>query len=297
MKPDFIIDDPSKKQKMIDKERLTEREYWQKLTDSSTSEPGTVPTPSFGRRFVSWFFGRIPRRYASYLFFDIECPKFFSRGNLKVIEIGSAPGEILLTFHQKFGYTPYGVEYNAAGAELNRRLFERFGISGGNVILADFFDQKFQEKYREHFDVVLSCGFIEHFGNPGNVIAKHLNLLKPGGTILITVPNFRWLNYLLLRFFSPQAIKAHNLQVMKKKNLSAYFKDTPVEILSCKYFGTLNLGLIYGKNKKRFKLLLVKVAMKCQSLIDIMLYLVFRKGGIESSLFSPHLMIVCRKKK
>jgi len=33
-------------------------------------------------------------------------------------------------------------------------------------------------------------GFIEHFDEPVGVVVRHLDLLKPGGILLLGVPNY-----------------------------------------------------------------------------------------------------------
>ena len=51
------------------------------------------------------------------------------------------------------------------------------------------------------FDVVMSRGFIEHFDEPSSVVDRHLDLLKPGGLLVVSIPNLRGVNGLLTRFF------------------------------------------------------------------------------------------------
>ena len=82
---------------------------------------------------------------------------------------------------------------------------------------------------------------------------------------------------------------------MKKKKLLSYLPEGSVDVVACRYVGTLNLGLIYGPNKTPFKLLLMRLLLKVQRLVDIMLYLVLPRGGLDSFLFSPYLLLVGRK--
>ncbi|HUV30011.1 MAG TPA: methyltransferase domain-containing protein [Acidobacteriota bacterium] len=274
--------------------RLTDSRYWQSMQSATDGKRPDQP-PSGKRRIRDRLFPGIERGYAAHLAFDVACAKYLPKGDLKLVEIGSAPGDKLLRLHRNFGHVPYGVEYTQIGADQNRALFEGNGISADNVIQSDFFDDAFQAAYREHFDIVMSNGFIEHFDDTADVIAKHLDLLKPGGTLSIAVPNFRWFNYALIRFFAPHTLKAHNLAIMRKKKLLSYFRDGSVDVVVCKYIGTLNLGLIYGPNKTPVKLLLMKLLLKFQRLVDIMLYLVVPRGGFESFLFSPYLLFVGRK--
>lgn len=277
--------------------RLTEKDYWEVHTKTLQKTSRSATKRSLKSRIVDKYFGKVKRGYSRYLLYDIECKTYFPKGKLKIIEVGSAPGNELITFHKKFGYIPYGVEYNETGAELNRRVFAEHKIDQDNVIHADFFDDEFQNKYRDQFDIVMSQGFIEHFTDIEEVVNMHANLLKPNGFLFITIPNFRWFNYLLILFFAKNTIKAHNLKIMKRKTFLSYFDSTRFEILTCKYFGTLDFGLIYGRNKSKPKLILMDLLMKLQRVVDFTLYLFFKRGFIESFLFSPRLMIICRKKQ
>lgn len=277
-------------------ERLTEKQYWEQRIDPTTGGGPLPPPTSLKARLVRRYFSAIDRGYPRYLIYDVQCRKYFQDGALDVMEIGSAPGGELLTVHRKFGYEPYGVEYTANGVEANRELFREHGLNPDHVIQADFFDPEFQQAYRERFDVVMSHGFIEHFTEMEQVISGHVNLVKPGGLLLVTLPNLRWFNYLVASFFSRPALKTHNLSVMSKKNLRNHFRRDDLEILECKYIGTFNFGFIYGRNKSKPKLLIMDLLMKIQRLIDMSLYTFFRKGFIESPFCSPKLLVICRKR-
>jgi len=281
---------------MMAKERLTEKDYWDTHPKPGSQPQRTRRTGGLKSKIAGRYFDKIKDGYQRYLLYDVECPRVMPPGKLKVIEIGSAPGRELIALYERFDCEPYGVEYTESGVELNRQLFAEHGIDQDNVVHSDFFDEAFQQKYREQFDVVMSHGFIEHFTDLQDVIDKHTNLLKPNGILFITVPNMRWFNYLLLRFFAPEAIKAHNLKIMRKETLRSYFKPVKHEVLRCKYLGTLNFGMIYGQNKPPFKLMLMNLLMNMQGFIDATLYLLCKNGCIESRLFSPKLMIISRKK-
>ncbi len=41
----------------------------------------------------------------------------------------------------------------------------------------------------KHFEIVLSTGVIEHFVDPEPIIISHARLAKPGGHVIVTVPN------------------------------------------------------------------------------------------------------------
>ena len=282
----------------MDNQKLTGKNYWDAMF-KATSQDKDLPTASGGliSRLYHRYFRNVEHGYSKYLLFDVIFRKYFPTGEQKIIEIGSAPGVNLVTIHNKFGYIPFGAEYIEAGVKANRQLFENHGLNPENVIHSDFFDDDFQNKYAGYFDIVMSHGFIEHFTDTKDVVDKHLNLLKPNGFLCITIPNFRGLNYLIVSFFVRHTIKAHNISIMKKRNFIALFDLNKVDIVKCRFIGTFSFNLIYGTNKGPFKLKLMYACLKIQKIIDGALYMFFKKGGIDSFLFSPSLMMICRKKE
>src|SRR5262245_25117571 len=168
--------------------------------------------------------------YSDFLLWDVIFPEHF-RGleGAKVVEIGSAPGEFLVRFSNQYRCIPYGIEYSEVGVDVNRATFERHGFDPRNVIHADFFDDALRERYAEYFDVVFSKGFIEHFTDLGPLIQRHLDLLKPGGYLLVDVPNFRGMNNPLARFFDRGAIPRHNLEIMEHAAFSKLFDRPDLE--------------------------------------------------------------------
>ncbi len=276
--------------------RLTEKESWEPRNDSLPGVESDAARHSLKSRIINRFFGKLDRGYPRYLIYDVECRRYFPEGECTVIEIGSAPGRELITVHRKFGYVPYGVEYTENGVKANRNLFLIHGIDPENVIHADFFDRGFQEAYCERFDVVMSHGFIEHFTDLNGVIAGHVNLLKPGGLLLITIPNLRGFNWPVSRFFSKRPLKAHNQAIIKKKKLLFYCDREELAVLRCKYIGTLNFGITCERDDNTPKQFLMDLLKKLQRVIDITLYTFFRRGCIETPFFSPKLLIICRKR-
>lgn len=280
----------------MSKKKLTEKDYWEVDAKSGTETVRTQTRTGFKARLIDRYFGKIRDGYVKYLLYDVQCGKYLPEGKLKVLEVGSSPGNELLYMQRRFGYIPYGVEYTESGAELNRRNFAANGIDESQVIHADVFDKEFQSEYHEQFDVVMSHGLIEHFTEMDDIIRAHTDLLKPGGYLLLTVPNFRWLNYLMIKFFAPQAIVAHNLNIMKKKNMLTCCPPDQFEVLVCKFVGTWNCGLIYGPKKSKIKTILMNLFMRFQEVHDAVLYTFFKRGFIESALFSPKLMLLAKKK-
>ncbi len=278
-------------------EKLTDKSFWQIPHNAAKSTSDKGEQPDVKSDTVYSQSSPLSRGYASYILYDVECPKYFPEGELKVLEVGSSPGYELIAAHNKFGYIPFGVDYSETGVETNQKVFAEHDLPIENVIHADIFDDSFHDKYREKFDIVMSHGFIEHFTDIEDIIDRHTNLLKSDGLLLLTVPNFRWINYLFICLFARQNLGTHNLSIMKKANLLSFFTNDKYDVLTCKYFGTWNFGMYHWPYKNWFKAGLLKLMMFAQKYIDKILHLFFKNGFIDSPLFSPRLMIICRKKK
>ena len=66
--------------------------------------------------------------------------------------------------------------------------------------IGEFKNQKIEDTLsKTKYDLVYSCGFIEHFIDWEQIFIKHLSLVKDGGRIIITTPNFNSMQGLLHR--------------------------------------------------------------------------------------------------
>ena len=81
---------------------------------------------------------------------------------------------------------------------------------------------------------------IEHFTDPRPVIHSHWKLLKPGGTALITVPNYGGLYGRLQKWLDPENLALHNLDIMSVDALRALVDGERVENVKAYLFGHLS---------------------------------------------------------
>ena len=128
-----------------------------------------------------------------------------------IIEIGGAPGEYLISLHSQFGYSCNSLDYSKIGNDETKSNFIRAGKEV-EVYERDLFAINDD---LPKFDIVYSLGFIEHFDNPNIAVKKHCDLLKPGGILILGVPNLTGIYHAFLKHLSPDHDKSHNLKVMK----------------------------------------------------------------------------------
>lgn len=274
-------------------DRLTDAEYWESIHAPLSEAPSSS---GWFKTHLKKLLGPVVLQYmdsySDYLFWDVVLPRFLQpRNGAKALEVGSAPGYNLIRLRNAFGFEPFGVEYSSQGAELNRKLFEGIGISAANVVQADFLSAPFQEANKGMFDLVLSVGFIEHFSDVEEVVAKHLNVLSPGGRLVVTIPNLRGVNYLLSWLFKKDVIPLHNLSIMRKQTFCAIFDRLGVTPLMCGYYGTFNFGL-FNSRPSSWKRHLLRACGNAQRVLNALFRLLFGARGAESVYFSPYLIFV-----
>lgn len=160
---------------------------------------------------------------------EYDTKKF--RGALKELSLFAAPGSILdigcslgifLDLARKDGWDARGIELNKKARRIAR---EKFGL--------DILDKPIQELdlEDESFDVITLWEVLEHLTKPHEILRESVRLLKPGGMIVILVPNcdslavrvmqdkaatFGWGH---LWYFTPDSLckmlAKHNLEVFK----------------------------------------------------------------------------------
>lgn len=152
------------------------------------------------------------------------------------------------------------------------------------VIEGDLF--KYEPK--ETYDLVLSCGLIEHFNDTKDIVARHLTFLKPGGTLFITLPNFTGVNGWVQRKYDMSNYDKHNISSMNPQLLAGYCKELGLKNVEAYYYGKFSIWLENrdeqtGLTKAFLKLLWLtgKVATKLVP--------------VESKKLSPYIVIKATK--
>lgn len=117
---------------------------------------------------------------------------------LKTIEIGSGAGVYSLIFAQ-YGSSVTLLDYSEKALILARKHFDLIRLSA-SYLFADALN--LHQNLWGKFDVAMSFGTIEHYRYPERLLmAKaHLDLVRPGGVVIISVPNRRFFPHEVLKF-------------------------------------------------------------------------------------------------
>jgi SAM-dependent methyltransferase len=160
-----------------------------------------------------------------------------------VFEVGCAPGKWLAFMAKTFGMQVSGIEYSEAGMKATLRNFSLLGMSPAEIFAGDFFEM---EPVRQ-FDAVISFGFIEHFTDTDLVVERHLRWLKPGGTLVLGVPNFRGIYSFAQRILDQEILDKHNLNIMTLDYFHGVAKRFDLKPVFLDYIGAFEPSLPIAK--------------------------------------------------
>ncbi|MCE9635408.1 MAG: class I SAM-dependent methyltransferase [Planctomycetes bacterium] len=285
-------------------ERLTSLSDWDSVWTGfprapanpvSQAAPQTAPrtTPRTHGVGLRDRFRELRRDYADYLEWDVLFAEHLARGTgRKAIEIGSAPGTTTIRLHRTFGYDPYGVEYSAPGAALNRANFIAAGIDPAHVFHADALSEEFLAAHEGAYDLVVSRGFIEHFTDMHRVIDAHVRLVKPGGRLVVSIPKLVGLPGALFRVFNPGVIPLHNLAIMERRAFASLFDRDGLRELHCGNIGTFRVHVCGSDRTSGPRAALMGALMNAQLGLNAAFRLCLGSRGAESALCSPYLIYI-----
>jgi 2-polyprenyl-3-methyl-5-hydroxy-6-metoxy-1,4-benzoquinol methylase len=240
---------------------LASKEYWTDLNRTSIFDVKTI------------VFSRLFNKYLK------------KSGNEKkiILEIGCVPGVFLGYISTKFGYFPEGIDFVKGSEKTTKLTLEKMGIKESNIYEADFLEWTAPKMY----DVVCSFGFIEHFEDPSDIIDKHIKVLKPGGTLILEIPNFTYGQKFLRNILDKENLNRHNTNIM---NL-LFFKNIVIrnnlKIEYLNYYGGL-FGFWWENKNPSVTQKIIYLFFKYVSVLT-------KKINISNKYFSPYIILIAKK--
>jgi SAM-dependent methyltransferase len=154
-------------------------------------------------------------------------------GGGDAIEIGCGTGNFMIYINKEFGYRVDGLDYSD-NMEYVRANLSYNGISDAELFREDFFEKAPTKQY----DLVLSGGFAEHFDDYELVVRKHAEWAKPGGLVVVIVPNLTHIHKLLCGWFAPEVLRAHRFPLMHRNVMRQTLANAGLRVLHCEYHKT-----------------------------------------------------------
>jgi len=220
----------------------------------------------------------------NYLFYKELASIINQQGVNTAIELGGFPGyyAVFLKKYFKLNVTllDYFVHPPVTDALLQANQLNSDDI---NIIETDLFNYTPEQ----HYDLVLSCGLIEHFNDTADIIRRHINFLKPEGTLFITLPNFKSLNGWFQKNFDKENYDKHNIGCMDPALLRGICEAEGMQVVQSRYFGHFSLWLENEKQKAAG----VRILKKSLWLTGKLFTKVFR---FNSKQLSPYIILEAR---
>jgi len=225
---------------------------------------------------------RLPENYL----FHRQLADIASENNVKTaIELGGFPGyyAVFLKKYLKLDVTllDYFVHPPVVKELLEKNDLKEEDI---HIIETDLFSYQPEQLY----DLVLSCGLIEHFNDTADIIKRHINFVKPGGTLFITLPNFKAVNGWFQKKFDKENYDKHNIDSMNPGLLQSICEKAGLQEVSAGYFGGFSVWL-ENEDQKPASIRLLKKAVWLTGKI-------FSKVvPVQSQALSPYIVLKAKK--
>jgi 2-polyprenyl-3-methyl-5-hydroxy-6-metoxy-1,4-benzoquinol methylase len=101
-----------------------------------------------------------------------------------VLEIGCGSGEFAAWMAASGAHSVIAEDFSPAAVEIASQAPPQRGLSFAVGDIQSIIH------VAERFDLVISCETIEHVPNPSKAVRELARVLKPGGTVLLTTPNY-----------------------------------------------------------------------------------------------------------
>ena len=246
--------------------QLTTRAFWQTYWESKTD---------------------LARRLDRYYELGDLVEAFLQGKKIKpAIELGGFPGYYATLLHKHYGISSTLLDY-FVHPPLVEDLLKANDLKPDaiQVIEADLFTHLPSQTY----DLVISCGLIEHFEDLDDILFRHLQFVPSGGHVLITLPNFRGINGWIQKTFDRDNYDKHNVRIMDREVLRASAMKMGMEEVQVFYFRKFSVWLEKENQHPIFVRGLVTA-------IWLMGKIITRLFPFDSKIGSPYLVLQGKKR-
>jgi SAM-dependent methyltransferase len=200
------------------------------------------------------------------------------------IELGGFPGYFSIFLKKYCGLHPTLIDFY-----FNEKIFKE--IVNFNAIheseICCIKEDIFKHSPTKFYDLVVSFGLVEHFTDLGEVFSAHIKYMKPGAILLITLPNFRGINGLLQKYFDPQNLAIHNLEIMNLRLLKDRLADLGLLEIEVSYYPSTQVWLENLAYRGLVVNLIVRVLTKAMALAGFLF-------GNENKIISNSIIVTAR---
>ena len=191
--------------------------------------------------FAWIYFDNLYRQFIPYI-------KQYSQAN--VLDVGCAYGLMLKRFPSDFH--KYGIDVSQHAIARAKQILPHSKFAEVNVENSIPFKNNF-------FDIVTCNDVIEHLERPDAALIQIYKVLKPGGILYLTTPNFNWLRKVL---FAYPDRREHHISLIPHKTLETQLQQIGFKVkkrwtfsnifIYIRYPGTLGIESAFICTKKKY---------------------------------------------
>ena len=205
------------------------------------------------------------------------------------MEIGGAPGSIMLYMNKKHGMHVSTIDYT------DKKRIEAYLKNGGmHEADYDIYEEDFglteTDAHKGRYDLVASWGFIEHFEKEISqiLIGKQMEMVADNGYLILELPNIRKVMWLVYAIFNREMIGIHNLKTMDLQWLKSCVESSEFRLLYCSYYIAMNdQSEFFQKHAMLRKI--------CHGIVEHMRGKKY--GEAFKSWVFPYIILILRRKK
>ncbi|WP_231458793.1 MULTISPECIES: bifunctional 2-polyprenyl-6-hydroxyphenol methylase/3-demethylubiquinol 3-O-methyltransferase UbiG [unclassified Pedobacter] len=244
---------------------LTDRAFWVNYWESKTGLAVQLPE--------------------NYLFHK-QLAEVINKESVKnAIELGGFPGYYAVFLKKFFNLDVTLLDYFVHPPVVNDLLLKNnLSEKDIHIIETDLFNYTPVQQY----DLVLSCGLIEHFNDTADIINRHITFVKPGGTLFITLPNFKAVNGWFQKNFDKENYDKHNIDSMNPELLKSICEKAGLKAVKSGYFGRFSVWLENEAQKSTGVRLFKKIVWLSGKVFTKLI-------PFESQSLSPYIILQAKK--
>jgi SAM-dependent methyltransferase len=189
---------------------LVDQEYWDKRNEHMAMKEVRADDP-----IRNWIISHVPP------------------GQGSAFEIGCYPGRYLAILGD-LGYELHGMDRTPYVSPRVADWLASCGLRVGHICCADFTTAPMPRRY----DVVASFGFVEHYTDWAEIIARQASLVEDGGWLVVAAPNFAgWVQRGLHSFLDGDNMRRHCIGAMNPHEWAQVVAPLGFEVHFSGWFG------------------------------------------------------------
>lgn len=165
-----------------------------------------------------------------------EITREVKHGENRILDVGCGAGFIGQSLKES------GQAVSVIGLEGNRQAAETAATLLDEVIHVDLDSYDYNDKrLQEGFDYIICADILEHLYNPLDVALQLERLLKPGGRLIVSVPNIRYRKIVTDLMFRDEwryrdegILDRTHVRFFTKKTITRLLNEAGFEIHECK---------------------------------------------------------------